>query len=212
MKNPFVNFIDIEQLSNYSKTFAESVATSAVSALDFDGRLGNRVLVLSQDRSVSILNLEYRKIEASLKTKNPLTSGFFVSELGTLDDVLSFVIADAEGILQQCDYNTQTHKLAVVFEENLNGKITQLRRHPIQSLVFGLLGTSEWFMYDVQYKKLLYKGFSEGCTGIAVHPDGHIIGLTDRENKVRFIDLSSNSEILIFQSNIVSPLSCSLTF
>jgi WD40 repeat protein len=69
-----------------------------------------------------------------------------------------------------------------------------------------VIGDSEWFIYHLQFQKLLYKGYLENITSLSVHPDGHIIGVTDSDNKIHFIDLVQNQEILVFQSNIVSKI------
>lgn len=180
--------------------------------MDFDNQAGNHILILGEDRSINILNLEFNKIEATHKLKHEISGGFFCPSLSQSDNILSVVVSDIEGNITILDYNTTSHTFSQSFQDCLKGKISSFCHHEIETLAFGLVGSNEWFIYDLQFQKLLYKGYLENATCLSVHPDGHIIGITDSENKIHFIDLSQNEEILVFQSNIVTFYLFNLVF
>lgn len=112
MKNAFVQFTNVEQISNYSQVFSSQVPNGEVRALDFDNSTGNHLLVLGEDRNVNILNMEYNKIEATHKLKHEITGGYFCPSLSNSDNILTAVISDTEGNLTILDYNIATHSFA----------------------------------------------------------------------------------------------------
>ena len=50
---------------------------------------------------------------------------------------------------------------------------------------------------------MIFEGYLEGAKGLAIHPDGHIMAISDKKGTIKMIKLDENIEVGSFQSTNV---------
>ena len=203
--NPFIHFADAEKISTFELSFNSNVSKSPVSGVDYEEKEDNLLLVTALgEKSIQIFNKNFNKIESTLKLDHNLIDCLFTPALETEDDVLEALASDDQGWIYFLSYNKNTHQFKVEHKENIREAVKCLTIHPLGSLLVALKGENEWILYDLKNRKLLYTGYAKASTSLAVHPDGHIIAITDSAGVIHFIDLAENEEVVTFESELVS--------
>lgn len=203
MKNAFIHHPNIEKISGFETEIETKISNSGVVMIDFDLNKGELFLLSTEDKTISIFNKEFSKIEASTSLAyEPITS-FFIPKIDTDDNKRNILVVNSKGGINILSYDTELHQFDQTHEEQLGENLKDVQLHPLGFLILGLKGEDTWFIYDLRNKKMVYEGYSEGSLGMRIHCDGHIIALSGKDGKIRFINLCEGEEILVFDSKIV---------
>lgn len=203
MKNAFIHHPSGEKISAYEIASEAKLSQAAITSIDFEQTKGESFLVATADKKISIFNKNFSKIESTKTTAYPPLSALFVPKIDTDDNKKNIMVVNSNGGINIVSYDEELHQFEDIFEVEIGESLRSVELHPLGFLAIGLKGDDTWFVYDLRNRRMVYEGYCEGVVSLGIHCDGHILALSCKDGKIRFINLCEGEEMLVFESKIV---------
>lgn len=208
-KNGFVEFFDHAKISQLERRVDLKVHTQGVIGIAEDAFTANYLFSIGKDKQLHAFNKPTNKIEASLTLSAKAREVLVWTSNASQDKEIDLIVTLESKSFAYIKYDQQARKFEQVAKHQFADAPHSLSVHPIGFLLFGLRGSTGWFIYDLQQQKTLYESGLDfplrDLVNLSVHPDGHLLAFGTTNGRVHFWSLFDNEELTAFDTGFTTP-------